>query len=127
MKAMTLYNMKQHTKSAIDSLFSCARIMGMRADEITSAYIAILADRPNMPRYMREYMQGRFDLHWETLYRESLVFGGFCDGVFYSTHSNRADYYGKHGIEPGDWAQKVDSKVIQVGHYWTTTVEPKPF
>ena len=127
MKATTLYNMKTQTKRAIDSLFACARIMGMPHGEILDAYHAILADRPRMPRYMREYMQGRFDVMWDSLYRDSLVFGGFCDGVFYSTHSNRADYYAKHGIEPGDWAQKVDSKVIKVGHYWITTAQPKPF
>lgn len=127
MRATTLLNMKNQTVSAIDSLFSCAKIMGMSGQEISTAFYAILSARPNMPRYMRQYMQGYFDCLWKALYRDCLVFGGFYNEVFYSTHSNRPDYYGKHGIEPIEWAQKTHSGILHVGHYWIATASPKPF
>ena len=127
MRDSTLYNMKRQTISAIDSLFACAKIMGMPHTEIVDAYHAILADRPNMPRYMREYMRGRFDVMWDSLYREHLAFGGFYKGVFYTVHSRRSDYYEKHGISPAQWAKDSHDGVINTGHYWVTTAEPKPF
>jgi hypothetical protein len=127
MRYSSIVNHKRKAVSAIDSMFSCAEILGMPADEIVTAYQKILADHPKLPRYVREYLQGRFDVLWSDLYRAKLVFGGYFDGVFYSTHSNRPDYYAKHGIDPAQWAKDTHSGVIKVTHYWITTRKPMPF
>lgn len=127
MRYETLRNHKIAAVSAIDSLFARAKICGMRASEITAAFQSILADHSGIPNHAREYLRGRFDVQWESLYRESLMFGGFCNGEFYSTHSSRPDYYAKHGIDPSEWAQRVGSGMVRVGHYWKTTATPKPF
>lgn len=60
----------------------------------------------------------------DNLYRTSLVFGGMVDGKFFSTHSNRDDYYVKNGIEPSAYAD--NGLVKDRGHYWDST-PPRPF
>lgn len=127
MRYTTLKNKRACALSAIESLFTCAEIMGMPADEIISAHVSIMADYKDIPRWAKEYLQGVFDTRWKDLYRFKLVFGGYYNGVFYSTHSNRSDYYVKHGIEPIQWAESTHNSMVKVAHYWTTTATPKPF
>jgi len=127
MRYSTLRNKRACALSAVESLFSCAEILGMSSDEITSAYSRILSDYKDIPRWAKEYLQGVFDTRWKDLYRTKLVFGGYYKGVFYSTHSSRPDYYAKHGIEPVQWAENARSGLIKINHYWITTRKPMPF
>jgi hypothetical protein len=85
---------------------------------------------PKFPQYMREYVRGIDHYLLSDLYRVRidgaaplLVFGGWIDGKFYSTHSNRADYYQNQGIEPSDFSKLSENKVT---HYWAHKTD-KPF
>jgi hypothetical protein len=127
MKHTTAYNHKTRALSAIDSLFACARISGIPANDLIESYKVIMADHVKLPRYMREYLRGVFDEKWKQLYKDSLVFGGFFDGKFYTTHSNHDRYYQKHGFTPMAWAEHVAGGMVSIGHYYTTTQRYKPF
>lgn len=80
------------------------------------------------PHWVRSYLDGTWRQLVDTAYRQDLVYGGFYQGRFYSTHNNRPDYYGKHGIEPHEYAD--DGAVSARGHYWIKSVDngvPHPF
>jgi hypothetical protein len=44
-------------------------------------------------------------------------------GKMYSAHSERDDYYQKHGIGP----KEVYDKATASGHYWIVDGKPKPY
>jgi hypothetical protein len=74
------------------------------------------------PRWAIAHVYGYSQACMASLYREALVYGGFVDGKFMSTHSNRADYYEKNGIAPSDFAQAGKN----TGHYWIADTS-RPF
>jgi hypothetical protein len=76
------------------------------------------------PQAIRAYLTGIWDQLQLDAYRDQLVYGGFVDGAFYSTHSNRDDYYGKHGMSAKDWHDK--SGDMTRGHYWINTHKEQP-
>lgn len=127
MRYQTLRNKRDAALNELESLFHMAEVCGMSASDLIQSYGKIREKYFNIPRWAKEYLQGVFDTRWKDLYRHKLAFGGYYDGVFYTTHSNRDDYYAKHGIEPIQWAEKTDNGLIKVTHYWITTKEPKPF
>jgi hypothetical protein len=91
-----------------------------------TAYATAMANKA--PQWIREYADGYRQALMDAAYRNDLVFGGFVDGKFYSTHRDRADYYAKNGIEPSAYAD--DDVVTQRGHYWVKSVDagkPQPF
>jgi hypothetical protein len=113
------------------SLIHSAELCGtphadMHAERLKS--LGYLCDK--CPGWVRAYLDG----HWHALiddaYRHKLCFGGF-DRVsrrFYSTHSNRADYYEKNGLDPCDYAD--DGRITERGHYWNRSIDegkPRPF
>ena len=76
------------------------------------------------PRWAIAHVEGYSRALMANLYRYSLVYGGYLDGQFMSTHSSRADYYEKQGIEPREFAE--DGRVRNTGHYWAADVS-RPF
>ena len=76
------------------------------------------------PEWVRQYVRGYYHAKLDSLYAHDLVYGGTIDGVFYSTHRNRADYYESHGIEPREFG--TEGKVQNLGHYWTQDTS-RPF
>lgn len=125
MKITTALNHRNSAIAAINSLYSIAKICGMTSEQMNREYSEILAKRAHCPNWVREYCDGYRAALQNALYSDCLMFGGWIGDKFYSTHSNRADYYGKNGIEPGDWAS--DGRVTGLGHYWKTTKSPKPY
>lgn len=77
------------------------------------------------PRWAQSEWKGYQRCLADRLYETSLVYGGMVDGRFYSTHSNRDDYYQKHGIQPSAYAD--NGKVTARGHYWDIRGTIKPF
>mgnify|MGYP003651903458 CR=1 FL=1 len=77
------------------------------------------------PAWVTSYIDGVVYMLDDNLYREHLVFGGFYKETFYSVHSSRDDYYGKHGIKPSAFAVAAEFR----GHYWKPRhgQDPKPF
>lgn len=72
------------------------------------------------PRWVSAFLDGYWNARQEQAYRDSLVYGAIIDGRFYSTHSNRTDYYEKNGIAPSAFAQDNPTK----GHYWADSLKP---
>lgn len=104
-------------KVRIADLYAAAKFGGYSADEIAENTRSIRADAPKgTPGWVFAYLDGYCEAQRDDLYRNHLIFGGFVDGVFYSTHSNRPDYYASNGIDPVDYAD--DGKVTGRGHYW---------
>ena len=125
MRLETALNKQRDAVARLSSLYSTAKICGMTSADVNAEFSAILAGTGKAPRWVRAYLEGRRDALSDALYADSLMFGGYLDGVFYSTHSARPDYYGKHGIDPAQWAER--GRVERVGHYWKTTQTPRPF
>lgn len=108
---------RNNFKSRLTSLYAHATHFGLSSDEINASYGDLRADTPQgTPSWVWAYLDGYRQALTDALYRDHLIFGGFIDGVFYSTHSDRPDYYQKHGIDPVDYAD--DGRVTNRGHYW---------
>ena len=127
MRHLTAQNHKTRALSAIDSLFGVAKICGMTSTEITVSFNEIMVNHSKIPTYIKYYLRGVYDEKWKGLYRDSLVFGGFYKGKFYTTHSNHDRYYQKHGITPLQWCEDTHNGIVSTGHYWKTTATYKPF
>ncbi len=126
MKLSTALNRQRDAVARLSSLFSVAPISGMTSADMNQEFARILEQTgPGAPRWLQSYLLGRRDAMVDSLYRDSLMYGGWIDGVFYSTHRKRADYYGKHGISPAEYAEA--GRVTERGHYWTTTDTPRAF
>lgn len=110
---------RQSVSMAVHGVLSTTRTCKRDHSAHLVAYHKALESLGPMPRYMREYAQGVADTLIDALYRSELVFGAWIDGVFYSTHSTRPDYYGKHGLEPSFYAAASQDLT---GHYWASDV-----
>jgi hypothetical protein len=110
-------------QAALRSVFDAARHFGKTSRDME-------ADRRNAlerigvykaPYWVAAYLEGYWRHIIDECYRRDLVFGGFVDGTFYSTHNDRADYYERHGIGPSEYAD--DGRVTLRGHYWKPEAE----
>ncbi len=105
--------------------YSDAKSFHSTSEALDARVRKLYADLPrDTPNHVREFGRGYALALNDRLYEAHLVYGGYVDGVFYSTHSNRPDYYGAHGIEPREYAD--DGRVTRRGHYWRDDTS-KPF
>lgn len=122
MKIERALRVRDELKNRVDSIYSIARLGGETSDWINSAMREARNAMPaKTPQWVFSFIDGYREALQKELYRDWLVFGGFMDGVFYSTHRNRADYYGKHGIDPCEYAD--NGRVLNRGHYWSDRVQ----
>jgi hypothetical protein len=120
MKLETALNHQKRALSAIESMIYAAKVSSITSAQFNEDSRDIFATVSHCPRWVQEYCQGYLDCERKRIQRESLIFGGFLNGVFYSTHSSRNDYYQKHGIEPLQWAEKNKAGELKdLGHYWS--------
>jgi hypothetical protein len=101
--------------------YSAARHYQPLSSEMNAKVGSIFRSAPKgTPGHVLSYLRGYRDALNNALYHDGyggwLVYGGFVDGVFYSTHRDRDDYYEKHGIASADYAD--DGRVTARGHYW---------
>ncbi len=123
MNIETATNHKKRAISAIESMVYAAKVSSITSAQFNEDAQAIFATISHCPRWVRDYCQGYLDCERKRIQR-GLVGGGFIDGVFYSTHSDRADYYAKHGIEPRAWAEKHQGgQVKDSGLYWAHSLK----
>ena len=103
---------------ALKDHFACCQHFGPTSAKLEARRLEILELKGvnRAPHWVRSYLDGAWRIMIDNAYRHDLVFGGIVDGTFYSTHSNRPDYYEKHGIAPSDYAD--DGRVRARGHYW---------
>lgn len=114
--------------SALRDLYSGAESFGFTSAEINTRFCAILNKLDGCPGWARDYLSGYRRALDDGLYERKLCHGGFYDGRFYSTHSNRSDYYERNGISACAYAD--NGAVKERGHYWIKHVDaghPKPF
>lgn len=106
--------------------YSAARICGQsHADLIARVRVIQDTTLKGAPRWALSEFKGYNRALSDRLYETSLVFGGYVNGVFCSTHRDRPDYYQTQGVEPAAFA---DGGLVKArGHYWSTTKTPKPF
>ena len=115
MRIETSLKARDRAVLALQDMLSSATLFGFPNHEIHSSYMAIVADLPKgTPEWVRSHLAGYYKARTDVLYADHLIFGGYVDGVFYSTVSHRPDYYGKHGIEASDYAKRSTER----GHYW---------
>lgn len=121
MKIERALKLRQALKTRVSDIYSMAILCGMTSTEINEACVKAYADLPaSTPQWVRAYIDGFRQALQDSLYADCLVFGGFVDGVFMSAHRNRADYYGKHGIDACAYAE--DGAVKSRGHYWREAI-----
>jgi hypothetical protein len=129
MRIETALKRRDRLVSALRDIYSMAHCFGLASVDLHSrCQDAYKTYCDKAPGWVREYADGYRRALMDAAYRHELVFGGFIEGKFYSTHRDRADYYEKNGIEPSAYAD--DGKVTQRGHYWTKSVDagkPAPF
>jgi hypothetical protein len=117
----------------VRDLFSTALVCGMDNSTLTIRWVNIQSTTlAKCPQWAKSFVDGYWRCMIDQAYRNDLIFGGWYlapgstgKAAFYSTHSNRPDYYAKHGIEPSAYAD--DGAVFGRGHYWKRSVdEGKP-
>ncbi len=113
MRITTALKVRDRGREAIRSIFSSAAHFGtphsVMLERRKEAFerIGVL----KAPTWVRHYLNGIWDQCQQQAYANDLVFGGMIDGKFYSTHSDRDDYYEKHGFEPRDYLRQTDLQV----------------
>lgn len=113
---------RDRLKGRISDIYSMAVIAGMTSSEINAACLSARAAMPKgIPAWVEAWADGYQAALQDRLYDSCLVFGGYVEGRFYSTYSWRPDYYGKHGIEPRDYAD--NGRVKGRGHYWRESIQ----
>ena len=126
MRIETALQRKARAVMQLRDLFSSAESFGMTSAALNERVKTIRETTlAKCPHWVHAHVDGYREALTDSLYRRSLMFGGFVDGRFYSTHRTRPDYYESNGIAPADFAD--DGRVQDRGHYWSTTSTPKPF
>jgi hypothetical protein len=121
MRIERMLRVRDEAKVRLADLYSLHAMCGSTSAEIHADYLATLAALPpRTPRSVRAYLEGWRACKVDSLYHTSLIFGGYVAGVFYSTHSDRPDYYSKLGISPKDFSEKATA----LGHYWKHNGRP---
>jgi hypothetical protein len=110
--------------TALRDVYSSARAFHYSHERLLESREKVFARFASCPRHVLEFARGYARALDDSLYVDALVFGGIVDGVFYSTHRNRPDYYESHGMEPRDYAD--NGRVKNRGHYWGDDTR-KPF
>lgn len=124
MRIETCLNKRNAAVSNMRELYSSARYCGMPHREILARKRKIVDNLAKCPNWVLSYVQGYESSLYDIQERE-LVFGGFIGERFYSVHSNRADYYGKHGFSAREYSEP--GLVSRQGHYWADFNPPRPF
>src|SRR5215510_10669847 len=110
--------LRDKARDALVDLFSCGPHYGMTHNAMLERREKIRETVKKSPHWVRSYLDGYWDALQANAYRHDLVYGGMFDGRFLSTHSDRPDYYEKHGVEPSAFSTMVDNNRHAVGHYW---------
>lgn len=126
MRIETSIKRRDQAITQLRDLYSSARICGMSSADLNSGIRRIIdTTLSNVPKWAIAEFKGYSRALGDQLYIDALMFGGFVDGKFYSTHRDRSDYYETNGIAPAEYAD--NGRVKARGHYWKTTATPRPF
>lgn len=121
MKVEYALRLRDEVKSALRDCFSTARHFGSSSEAMETNRRNVFNRLPkDAPEWIRQYADGYWRALVDSAYERDLVYGGFVGETFYSVHSDRADYYEKHGIAPSAYAE--NGAVTNRGHYWKESV-----
>ena len=125
MKTETTLNHIQQSIQSVKIAYSNARILGKTSGQLNSMLNTVLNDMrgKKMPRWAIERVKGYSLALKDNLYSDHLVFGCIIDGVFYSTHSDRPDYYAENGMPANIYCEKSTNNPT-IGHYWKENGKP---
>lgn len=125
MKVETALNHMQQSIQSVKLAYANARILGKTSPQLNGMLNTIFDGmrQKNMPRWAIERVKGYSLALHEGLYSDHLVFGCIIDGVFYSTHSDRPDYYAEQGMPANIYCEK-STKNPTIGHYWKENGKP---
>lgn len=123
MKIETSLNARDRAIRQLNEVYTHASIVGMDSKALQEKIISIFNSVKSYPQWVRAYVKGYDKCKNDYMYQNHLVFGAYVNGEFYSTHSDRPDYYQKHGISPIEF----NTNHNQSGHYWKTTKTIKPY
>jgi hypothetical protein len=114
--------------AAYADAWSTAETFGTTASDLIARMKRAEERHTKAPRWVHQYAKGYAQALSDRAYAKALVYGGFIDGVFYSTHRARPDYYQTQGIEPKAFAELSEGgRVIGRGHYWDTAQGMRPY
>lgn len=105
---------------AVREVYSTHRIMRSPSAVLHEAEIKV-SRGVKAPHWVRAHVDGYAQRLKDELYERHLVYGGYVNGTFYSTHSDRDDYYDRHGVSPVEFSKKCSSG----GHYWKEPLNGK--
>ncbi|ERP95729.1 hypothetical protein Q669_29615 [Labrenzia sp. C1B10] len=108
----------------VESLYRLAPYTRQTSEEMNREFRQFISDMGKAPRWAIAQVEGYREARQRDVYK-NLVFGGFLDGVFYSTHSKRPDYYRTRGIDPAEYGD--DARVKNRGHYWDSPDGMEPY
>lgn len=115
---------RQKLARQIVDIYNMAQHAGMSSTAIQALIADCRAECPKRtPQWVYSYADGVSDILRNVAYRDAIRFGGYIDDKFYTTDHKRDDYYEKQGFSIYD----VTGRACNVGHYWTTTQEPRPY
>lgn len=106
-------------------VYATARILGKTNEELNNASNDIYCHLRLLktPRYAISQIRGYEMALRDELYSRYLIFGAIVNNVFYSTHSDRDDYYQKHGIPASAYCEATTNNPT-IGHYWKENGKP---
>ena len=108
----------------LNDVYSMAEIVGLSSSEIQiRVFNQVNTLVINCPEWVKQYIKGYERCIIDNLYRYKLEYGAWVNDVFYSTHSNSSNYYGKANIEP----QVFSAKHTNSGHYWIAHKGNNPY
>lgn len=113
MRIETSLNKRDEAISRIKNLESTARMFGYSSEEMLEKRKVIYESLAKCPQWAIDYVRGYEAALTDARYMNNLVYGGFIGDIFYTTHSNREDYYGKF-MSPKEWHDNSKDR----GHYW---------
>jgi hypothetical protein len=114
----------------VKEMYAVARIMGKTNGQLSNVIRGIYErmTEQKTPQWVVSYVKGYEMALRDNLYQQHLMFGAIIDGAFYSTHSDRADYYENAGLSASVYNEKTTGNET-IGHYWKCDAGkmPKPF
>lgn len=129
MKIGTAINHKERAISRLRGCYGMARIMGLTSDELNDRIMTqVFNPIAKCPEWVKAEVRGYWRALHDKAYENDLVFGVVTNSIFYSTHSDRPDYYAKQGINACEF--NLCLKDNAAGHYWSEPLKNgriKPF
>jgi hypothetical protein len=107
--------LRDHLTAQYRALFNAAEHFGFTHDAMLKRRAELLEKLPaKAPGWIKQYLSGIWEQLQHDAYQRDLVYGGWINGTFASTHSTRPDYYENLGLSAREWHERATGK----GHHW---------